>query len=44
MRLWRVVKQMKTLNSELTSAQIGDTLLPPKREWSNRKIEFSEEE
>jgi hypothetical protein len=30
MRLRRVVKQMKTLNSELTSAQIGDRLLPRK--------------
>jgi len=35
MRLRRVVKQMKTLNSELTSAQIGDRLLLPEREWSN---------
>ena len=31
MRLRRVVKQMKTLNSELTSAQIGDRLQPPRR-------------
>ena len=35
MRLRRVVKQMKTLNSELTTTQLSGRLLLPKRGWSN---------